>query len=90
MGVGEAAPGLVFEGLLGCAVAPVRVDEEGGWRGEFGGDVEVEGDVGWVGAEVLGYLLEGGGAGEGGDEEEGEAGEEREHFAGVEGLVGDV
>lgn len=57
-GVGEGAPGLVVEGVLGGAVTPVREDEEGRAGDEGVRDVEVEGDVGGVGAEG-GYLLEG-------------------------------
>ena len=49
-------------GLCG-AVAPVRVDENGGLGGEDVRDVDVEADVGGVGTEVGGYLLEGGGGG---------------------------
>lgn len=87
MGVGPG--GVLRPGVGGLrgAVAPVRIDEDGGFRGEDVGDVDVKADVGRVGTEVGGDLLEGGGGGEGG---EGRKAEEEERGPGSGGFHFDL
>lgn len=47
-----------FESSLCCAMAPVRIDKDRRIGRDFLGKIEVERDIGWVGAEGLSDLDE--------------------------------